>query len=176
MSRNLNRTICDFCRGTVQLDEEPRLITREEAGIHYDTRGGYGFAGMICANATCVACGAEYLAWVSLRNCAGYGQHANHVEGSPFFDLSFRSTFHDCPGESDRPKRGYKLDSGVDDTSQAAWCLYERGERTVMSLMVEILRHFSREDCEVPCRYCADTSLFDVDARWLIVEGATHHE
>ncbi len=103
MSRNLGRTDCKFCHSAVTLDEEPRLITPEEAGCYYATYQGYGYAGAIMANATCAACGAKYLAWVSLQACEGYRGGWGRVDGAPFFDLSFRAAFNDEPAEDDLP-------------------------------------------------------------------------
>jgi hypothetical protein len=104
MSRNIGKTDCYFCDGDVQMTEAPRDATRGDVGRYYDASAdGFGFAGMVCANAECVDCEAKYLAWVSLKLCAGYGAHPRH-EDPPFFDLSFRSTFNDEPGESDMPK------------------------------------------------------------------------
>jgi len=107
MSRNLGRTYCVFCDGQVVLNEKPRPITREEAGAYYDTHQGYGFAGGIFANASCVLCEAKYLAWVSLAGCAGYSS-AGHLgqdtdEEHPFNDLSHRAAFNDEPSEEDLP-------------------------------------------------------------------------
>ena len=105
MSRNLMRTDCDFCRGRVELVEEPRRVTREDVGAYYETRCGYGFAGMVVADAACVDCEAQYLAWVSVEDCDGYRGRLNECpDGCRFFDLSFRSTFNDEPGQSDMPR------------------------------------------------------------------------
>ena len=103
MSRNIGRTDCYFCDGHVQMTETSREATRADVGRYYDTSAdGFGFAGMVCANAECLDCEAEYLAWVSLKRCAGYVDRPRY-EDSPFFDLSFRSTFNDEPGEADMP-------------------------------------------------------------------------
>jgi hypothetical protein len=110
MSRNIGSTTCNFCISAVTLDEAPRPIKREEAGPYYATgRDGYGYAGGIFANATCTRCSAKYLAWIDLSACDGYGRHRNWGDkGQPFFDLSYRSTFNDEPGEEDLPD--WKLD------------------------------------------------------------------
>lgn len=105
MSRNLMRTDCDFCQGVVALVEEPRRVTREDVGGYFETRGGFGFAGMVAAHAACIDCEAQYLAWVSVDDCDGYrGQLGGCPDGCRFFDLSFRSTFNDEPGPEDMPR------------------------------------------------------------------------
>lgn len=107
MSRNLGRTCCGFCSGSVTLEEQPRAITRDEAGCYYETHHGFGYARGIFANARCGTCGAKYLAWVSLLACDGYsgssGSSWGHAETVPFFDLSFRRAFNDEPAEEDLP-------------------------------------------------------------------------
>lgn len=105
MARNLMRTNCDFCDGEVVLTEEPRLITREDCGIYYDTHDGYGNAGMIVAFAECKDCEAKYLARIDGSACAGYGLHDYYRRrtDAPFFDLSFRQSFNDEPGSDDLP-------------------------------------------------------------------------
>lgn len=111
MSRNLGSTCCYFCGETVKLDEPPRPITREDAGIYYDTRDGYGYAGMIVANASCTVCEAQYLADIDKSACAGFSSWQSWQvalqEGQTHRDLSFRSTFNDEPGIADMPK--YKI-------------------------------------------------------------------
>jgi len=103
MSRNLGCTFCKFCREMVQLEEQPRPIKPEEAGCYYAMHNGYGYAGGIFANASCPACGAKYLAWVDLSACAGYRAGWGSRQDQAFFDLSFRSSFDDEPGEDDLP-------------------------------------------------------------------------
>ena len=94
MSRNLLQTDCYFCRSAVAL-AEPGRATKDNVGAYEE------YIGMIVADATCTACGAEYLAWIA--GCPG-----GHTQGpnpeDEHFDLSFRSTFNDEPGESDYPK------------------------------------------------------------------------
>ena len=104
MSRNIGSTICQFCDGPIVLDEAARPITREEAGAYFDTREGYGYANGLFANATCKTCEAKYLAWVDLRACVGYNRYGNWgAQDAPFFDLSYRDSFNDEPGEKDLP-------------------------------------------------------------------------
>lgn len=109
MSRNLGLRSCYFCLGSVELDETPREVTQAEVGPYYETPDGWGFKGMICANASCRTCEAEYLAWVSLSACPGYRYREEHVCENGYFDLSFRSTFNDEPGDRDRPKKFHWL-------------------------------------------------------------------
>jgi hypothetical protein len=107
VSRNLSSTTCQFCDGEVALDEPARPITKAEAGRYYETREGYGYAGGLFANATCTVCGAQYLAWVDLSACDGYGSRSyfrkRESDERPFFDLSHRRSFNDEPGEEDLP-------------------------------------------------------------------------
>lgn len=100
MSRNLARTDCAFCSGTVALGEVPRPITLGEAGVYLDE-----YRGMLVARAECVDCEAKYLAWV--QPPAGpphWGRPTLPLtEPAPFYDLSFRSTFNDEHGPADVP-------------------------------------------------------------------------
>lgn len=111
MSRNLCTTRCDYLHGgdpQVILLEEPRPITREDAGAYFPE-----YEGMLVANAECALCKAQYLAWVdetarTSRNYRWdhYGRRASSY--CPFVDLSFRSSFNDEPGEQDLPL--YRVD------------------------------------------------------------------
>lgn len=92
MSRNLCRTDCDRCSGPVNLEEAPRLITREEAGRYFPE-----YRSMSVANAYCIECGARYLAWVSNI------PHRQPDPSKPFHDLSYRSTFNDEALPEDLP-------------------------------------------------------------------------
>jgi len=100
VSRNLGQTHCEFCMGDVRLVEEPRPITRKDADWYFAM-----FEGMRVANAECVDCEAKYLAWVDdtalVRN---ESRHPPPTPETPFFDLSFRSTFNDEHGPADVPK------------------------------------------------------------------------
>jgi hypothetical protein len=113
MSRNLCRTDCYRCGEDVLLDEKPRPITRSEAFCYFDE-----YERMLVANATCPVCGARYLAWCDdtsrLRGprvpdrWAGtsLGAHLAAPRYDPaltHFDLSFRSSFNDEPGDGDLP-------------------------------------------------------------------------
>jgi len=101
MSRNLCQTYCAFCPApdTIKLVEEPRQITGEEACGYFEE-----YEGLVVANAECTLCEAKYLAWVHERHrvrnpCTRLRPDA----APPFFDLSFRSTFNDEPGDEDMP-------------------------------------------------------------------------
>lgn len=95
MSRNLLQTRCERCGSRVRMTEPPREITPADAGRYF-----HDYKGMIVANAECSVCHARYLAWVKTSSAMGWYQSA--PEGG-FFDLSFRSTFNDEPGEEDLP-------------------------------------------------------------------------
>lgn len=112
MSRNLCETRCCECPAPrVALVERPRPIEKADAGPYFGE-----FEKMIVANAECPLCGAQYLAWVDERGREPYvfpegsrisGTHAftRHAdEENDYFDLSYRSTFDDEPGESDRAR------------------------------------------------------------------------
>lgn len=103
MSRNLLRTDCYFCAGTVVLVKPPRLISTDDAKGYIDE-----FAGLIVAEAECCACLAEYMAWIDERGRTALDGRPflrSPEDSAPFFDLSFRSTFNDEPGQRDKPKR-----------------------------------------------------------------------
>lgn len=121
MSRNLGCIDCTFCHGEVKLVEAPRPVTREDVGRYYDTHEGYGYAGMIAANAICVDCCAKYLAWIDLSACVGYGRYYDrgHRGDREFIDLSHRSTFDDEPGPEDMPDEIVVRQSVV--TSRTPW-------------------------------------------------------
>jgi hypothetical protein len=106
MSRNLSTRCCYFCGGAVTLEEEPRSLTKKEAGVYWERRDGYSYQGAIMANACCEDCNAKYLAWIDLSQCPGYQQYPYfHTlsEGEKFFDLSFRHSFNDEPDPEDMP-------------------------------------------------------------------------
>lgn len=106
MSRNLARTNCKFCQGEVRLVEPERDIAREDCGVYFDTRDGYGAQGERVAFAECVDCEAKYLASLDASACPGYGHHAyfRRREDGGIRDLYFRSTYNDEPGPDDMPK------------------------------------------------------------------------
>jgi len=102
MSRNLGRTNCRFCYGRIVLEERARHITRGECGAYWDTH-----EGLYVAKAHCFECEAQYLAWIEERTTSyglGIRYQASTIREFGFFDLSFRSTFNDEPGEEDLPK------------------------------------------------------------------------
>lgn len=98
MSRNLGQTDCEFCKGTVTLDEQSRPITEDETGPYFPE-----YRGMLVANATCRVCKAKYLAWVDKRPTGkSWARHAEDERG--FHDLSFRAAFNDEPADEDMPE------------------------------------------------------------------------
>jgi len=97
MSRNLCNTVCYFCGHEVELVEEPREITKGDAGVYYAE-----YKGMLVADARCPICLAEYLAWVDDSKCTGHTRSTG--EYGSFFDLSFRSSFDDEPDDDDLPQ------------------------------------------------------------------------
>jgi len=100
MSRNLCITNCYYCEHSIELLEDPREITERDAGVHYDT-----YRGMLVADAQCPICLAQYLAWIDDSNCSGHRRCKPGYPGyGKCFDLSFRSSFNDEPGEKDKPQ------------------------------------------------------------------------
>jgi hypothetical protein len=100
MARNLCRTDCYFCEGDVVLIEEEREIRESEAGVYFKE-----YVGMLVANAVCNDCNAKYLAWtLAPAGWSGsWGRNRIRSEAPAAFDLSFRSSFNDEPGEADLP-------------------------------------------------------------------------
>lgn len=86
MSRNLSMTDCRTCGSEVQVTGLPYV--KEWA----TTR-------VVVCDAECTVCHTKYTAWL---NGTGGGHH--HDREKPFYDLSYRSTFNDEPGEEDLPK------------------------------------------------------------------------
>jgi hypothetical protein len=92
VSRNLGRTDCYFCPGgKPRLEEAPRPATVDDVGRWPNGE----YLDLSVANATCHLCEAKYLAWMSTPS---------EKEEPWIFDLSFRSTFNDEPGDEDLPK------------------------------------------------------------------------
>lgn len=97
MSRNLGNPYCYFCESLVELREAPRPLAKEDAGFYFEE-----FVGrFLVAQAECPACEAKYLAWVG-AGCSDPPEGGN-AEAGKVFDLSFRSSFNDEPGEKDLP-------------------------------------------------------------------------
>lgn len=137
MSRNLCETRCCFCGWRPTLIEQPRPITNDEAGGYFDE-----FAGMLVANADCEQCGAKYLAWVDERprkpmRVGGrlyvFEQHG--WELGDFFDLSFRSTFNDEPGDDDMPTRPFGSEVAAEQAKLVARA--ETAEAEILELRTE---------------------------------------
>jgi hypothetical protein len=93
MSRNLCRTDCRQCDGRVVMDG----LLRQE------TYGEFSIWGVFGCDAVCEDCGTKYFAWVAEKNRQG---HAPRLTEDGFYDLSYRSSFNDEPGEGDIPAGG----------------------------------------------------------------------
>lgn len=103
MSRSIGQTECARCNRAVATTGPDRPITRDEAHGYFEE-----FEGLLVADAKCENCGALYLAWVDsttrLRPAVVFGLDLSQEKGdNPFFDLSYRSSFNDEPGEGDLP-------------------------------------------------------------------------
>lgn len=92
MSRNLACVDCDQCHAEVNLTGKPYPFARNWP--EYD--------GMIIADAECSECRTRYTAWIGRPYPAGM----NNLRERGFYDLSYRSTFNDEPGDSDLPPFG----------------------------------------------------------------------
>lgn len=114
MSRNLGCTDCHVCHGEVALEEVARPITREEAGRYFDEFTTGVNAGLKVAKASCSACGSKYLAWVEQRrykqDTGSYFSGDTQYYAGTHFDLSYRSSFNDEPGEGDVTEKGKELE------------------------------------------------------------------
>ena len=77
-----------------------RPIDRVDAGEYFAE-----YQGMLVRDAECPCCLAQYLAWV--KPAPGSHGHAEAV--ATHYDLSFRSTFNDEPGERDLPRYTVKV-------------------------------------------------------------------
>lgn len=113
MSRNLSQKHCNFCHAEpIILLEDSRPISKKEAGNYYKN-----YKGLLVANAECDVCGAKYLAWIDERTIIGdhlkslkkYSISPRFSTNKDYFDLSFRSTFNDEPGNEDLPTKIYNL-------------------------------------------------------------------
>lgn len=103
VSRNLGQITCDQCPSpVVYLLESPRPILEEEAAPYFRE---YEF--MEVAKAVCPWCLAEYLAWVR------WGKHGDEPTALGYFDLSYRSTFNDEPGDEDMAKRVVRVGTAI---------------------------------------------------------------
>lgn len=97
MSRNLCEIDCHFCDHELVLVEEPRIITKQDAGVYFEE-----YIGMLVANAECPLCLSKYLAWIDDSNCSGHKR--GPADYGKWFDTSFRSSFNDEPDEEDLPQ------------------------------------------------------------------------
>lgn len=78
------------------MTEEPRLITKQDCHNYFDE-----YKGMTVAFAECPACLARYLAWVKPPPNKQFSREIDSDQ--KFYDLSFRTSFNDEPGERDLP-------------------------------------------------------------------------
>lgn len=95
MSRNLCMTNCRQCEQAVE-------ITGHRYNLPYNH---FACPGLTVADAKCVSCGTRYTAWIGATS-HGYGgreMDRRLVEAHGFYDLSYRSSFDDEPGEDDLP-------------------------------------------------------------------------
>jgi len=93
MSKNLGRADCEVCGSKVEI-----------TGIPY-ARGDNlpEYEGMHVADADCTVCGAKYTAWIGPLSDDKHGFDFDDFQKHGFWDLSYRSTFNDEPGEGDAP-------------------------------------------------------------------------
>lgn len=96
MSRNLGETTCHFCDHDLVMTGPRRPIDQTDAGVYFNE-----YNGMIVRDAECPCCLAQYLAWVEPAPGGRQSQPSNF---STHYDLSFRTTFNDEPGERDLPR------------------------------------------------------------------------
>lgn len=92
MSRNLGQTDCRLCTCPVKITGLPMV---------YELPNCDGES-IVFAHAECVACKAQYSAWLHSHTDQGRTRHRTDPTGT-FYDLSFRSTFNDEPGRDDVP-------------------------------------------------------------------------
>lgn len=100
MSRNLCRTDCPRCGTNPVIDGPVHSITEQETGVYFGE-----YEGMLVANATCPLCGVKLLAWIdgTTRKNRVWRWDRKPTAEQPFFDLSYRSSFNDEPGQDDEP-------------------------------------------------------------------------
>jgi len=94
MARNLCKTRCALCAGTVKVKGKAHKITPEEAGKYFSE-----YKGLTVAEAECKSCWASYLAWIFFPD--DDDRSAGEMSEEGFFDLSFKHTFNDEPSEKD---------------------------------------------------------------------------
>ena len=98
MSRNLCETTCRYCDSEIEILENPRVITKHDAGVYFNE-----YAGMLVADAECPICLAQYLAWIDDTNCDTQ-HHRGKADYGKCFDLSFKHSFDDEPSTKDLPQ------------------------------------------------------------------------
>jgi hypothetical protein len=99
MSRNLGQTNCRRCGSRVVICGP---IYRRPA----DARSS---PSMLVANADCTVCQARYTAWLGPSSEHDYGassQARDLIVQHGFYDLSYRDSFNDEPGDGDLPDVG----------------------------------------------------------------------
>ena len=83
----------------VKLEESPRPITNQGAGVYFAE-----YEGLLVANAHCPVCQTRYVAWVDESQRFRYPRDRRNDELG-YVDLSYRSSFNDEPGDGDLPFR-----------------------------------------------------------------------
>jgi hypothetical protein len=100
MARNLGQTACGQCGcDDIVLEEERRDITANDCGPSLYRH----YKGMQVAHARCARCGARYIAWMGEIKGRDLPMHPDAV--TVIYDLSYRSTFNDEPGDADITNR-----------------------------------------------------------------------
>lgn len=98
MPLSLGKVVCHRCGGRVARTDHQSETLPETDQFR---------PGMARSEAECARCGAKYWAWVTPAiNDPIYGRRGTdreNVRVHGFYDLSFRSTFSDQPGEGDLP-------------------------------------------------------------------------
>lgn len=119
MSRNLCQTNCHECPGGsehIVIEEAPRPITEEEAGIYHEE---YTSSKILFAKAHCKLCEAQYLAWF------GFHRHRLDAPIDPdrHDDLSYRAAFNDeHGGVADRRQWEVKRVVTYTRVRRIEWC------------------------------------------------------
>lgn len=120
MSRNLARTSCRRCDGKV-IVTGPRYVLPNDH---------FACPAMTVADAECQRCRARYTAWIGYTVLTPVGQYGSRevdkelVREHGFFDLSFRSTFNDEPGDDDMPPYQPNAETNQDIARQLHWHLF----------------------------------------------------
>ncbi len=121
MSRNLCTTTCYYCTHNVVMIGPKRPIAVEDCFVYFSE-----YQGMIVQDAECPCCLAQYLAWVT--PAPKYTRTTGDDECTTHFDLSFRSTFNDEPGERDLPRYAIEIRTVYVRTGPFSGAYLELGE------------------------------------------------